>query len=73
MPIPEWTTYYSGLAALTDKGSRVERGLLLDLAVEFDEFTGEVEQAHDVVARKPIDPQQMAAAENERRLVGDVH
>ena len=38
-----------------------------------DELLGEVEQAHDVVARKPFDPQQMAAAENERGLVGDVH
>ncbi len=40
---------------------RSEARLLLDLAVELDEFLGEVEQADDVVARKPFDPQQMAA------------
>ena len=40
---------------------RSEARLLLDLAVELDEFLGEIEQADDVVARKPFDPQQMAA------------
>ena len=35
--------------------------LLLDLAVELDEFLGEIEQADDVVVRKPLDPQQVAA------------
>ena len=30
------------------------------LAVQFDEFVGEVEEADDLVARKPLDPQQMA-------------
>ena len=47
--------------------------LLLDLAVELDEFLGEIEQADDVVVRKPLDAQQMALAEHERGLVGDVH
>ena len=51
-----------GLEEQVDQRAAAQRGaLLLDLAVELDEFPGEVEQAHDVVARKPFDPQQMAA------------
>ena len=45
---------------------RSDVGFLLDLAVELDEFLGEVEQADDVGARKPFDPQQMTMAEDER-------
>ena len=33
----------------------------------------EIEQAGDFVTRKPFDPQQMAAVENERGFVRDVH
>ena len=38
-----------------------------------DEFLGEIEQAHDLLARKPLDPQQVAVVEDERGLLGDVH
>ena len=36
-------------------------------------FLGEVEQADDLVARKPLDPQQMPLAEDEGGLRGDGH
>src|SRR5207249_4787312 len=48
-------------------------GLLLDLAVEFDELLGKVEQPHDVGMRKARDPQQVALAENEGRFRRNVH
>ena len=57
-----------------DLGAAAQRGaLLLDLAVELDEFLGEVEQAGNVLARKPFDPQQMPPAEDEGRFRRDVH
>ena len=50
-----------------DLGAAAQRGaLFLDLAVEFDEFLAEVEQADDIRARKPLNPQQMPLAEDER-------
>ena len=52
---------------------RLRQKLRLDLAVELDEFPGEIEQADDVGIRKPFDPQQMALAEDERGLRGNVH
>ena len=52
---------------------RSEVRFLLDLAVELDEFLGEIEQAEDLLARKPFDPQQMPLAEDERGFRGDVH
>ena len=36
-------------------------------------FLGEVEQAENLLARKPFDPQQMALVEDEGGLRGDVH
>ena len=49
-----------------DLGAAAQRGaLLLDLAVEFDEFLGEVEQAVNLFAGKPFDPQQMLLVEDE--------
>ncbi len=48
---------------------RSVRLLLLDLAVELDEFLGQVEETDDLVARKSFDPQQVALAEDERRLL----
>ena len=57
-----------------DLGAAAQRGaLLLDLAVEFDEFLGEVEQAGNLVARKPFDPQQVPLVEDERGFRRDVH
>ena len=38
-----------------------------------DEFLGEVEQAGDLVARKPLDPQQMPLAEDEGGFRCDGH
>jgi hypothetical protein len=43
------------------------------LAVEFDEFLAEVEQAGNILAGKSFDPQQMAPAEDERGFLRDVH
>src|SRR5712691_12360277 len=55
-----------------DQRAPAQRGLLLvDLAVELDELLGQVEQAQNLVARKPFDPQQVALAEDERGLLGD--
>ena len=49
-----------------DLGAAAQRGaLLLDLAIEFDEFLAEVEQAGNILAGKPLDPQQMPPAEDE--------
>ena len=49
-----------------DLGAAAQRGaLFLDLAIELDEFLAEVEQAGNVVAGKPFDPQQMPPAEDE--------
>jgi hypothetical protein len=63
-----------GLEEHVDEGAAAQRGgLFLDLAVEGDEFLGEVEEAHDVRMGKSFDTQQMAAAEDERGLVSDVH
>ena len=52
---------------------RKRGALLLDLAVELDEFLGEVEQAGNILARKPFDPQQMPCAEDEGGFRRDVH
>ena len=63
-----------GLEEQVDQRAAAQRGgLLLDLAVELDEFLGEIEQADDVGVRKPRDPQQVALAEDERGFRGDVH
>ena len=57
-----------------DLGAAAQRGaFFLDLAIELDEFLGEIEQAGNLVARKPFDPQQMPPAEDERRFRRDVH
>ncbi len=49
-----------------DQGAPAQRRLLLlDLAVEIDEMLGEVEQAQNLLARKPLDPQQMPLVEDE--------
>ena len=57
-----------------DLRAAAQRGaLLLDLAVELDEFLGEIEQAENFVARKPFDPQQMLLVEDERGFRRDVH
>ena len=57
-----------------DLGAAAQRrALLLDLAVELDEFLGEVEQAGNIVTRKPFDPQQMPMVEDERGFRRDVH
>jgi len=34
---------------------------------------GEIEEAHNFLARKALDPQQMPVVEDERGLLGDVH
>ena len=47
--------------------------LLFDLTVEFDEFFGEVEKPGNLVARKALDPQQMASAEDEGRFLSGCH
>ena len=58
-----------GLEEQVDLGAAAQGGaLLVDLAVELDEFLGEVEQAGDVVGGKALDPQQMAVAEDEGRF-----
>ena len=50
-----------------DLGAAAQRGaLFLDLPVEFDEFLGEVEQAVNLIAGKPFDPQQVLFVEDER-------
>ena len=57
-----------------DQSAPAQRDLLLvDLAVELDEILGEIEQPQNVLARKPFDPQQIALAEDEGGLGGDVH
>ena len=57
-----------------DLGPAAQRGaLLLDLPVEGDEFLGEVEEADNLVIRKPFDSQQVAPVENERRFRRNVH
>jgi hypothetical protein len=42
-------------------------------AIELDEILGEIEKPQNLLARKPFDPQQMAPAEDEGGLGGDVH
>ena len=44
-----------------------------DLTIEIDKFFAEVEQAGNVVAGKPFDPQQMTPAEDEGGFRRDVH
>ena len=57
-----------------DQRAPAQRGLLfLDLAVERDEMLGEIEEAQNLLARKPFDPQQVPLVEDERGLLGDVH
>ena len=57
-----------------DLGAAAQRGaLLFDLAIEFDEFLGEVEQAGNLRVRKPFDPQQMPFVEDERGFRRNVH
>ena len=68
-----WVRVETSKNRLISVRPRSEALLLLDLAVELDEFLGEVEQADNLVARKPFDPQQMALAEDEGGLLGDVH
>ena len=63
-----------GLEEQVDLGAAAQRGaLLLDLPVEVDELLGEIEQPGDLLARKPFDPQQVPAVEDERRSRSDVH
>ena len=55
-----------GFEEQVDLGAAAQRGaLLLDLAIEIDEFLGEVEEAYDLLARKPFDPQQVSPVEDE--------
>jgi hypothetical protein len=57
-----------------DLGAAAQRGaLLLDLAIEFDEFLAEVEQAGNFRVRKSFDPQQMPLVEDERGFRRNVH
>ncbi len=57
-----------------DLGAAAQRrALFLDLPIELDEFFGEVEQAGNLVAGKPLDPQQMAMAEDKGGFRRDVH
>ncbi len=57
-----------------DLGAAAQRRtLLFDLTVEFDEFLGEIEEAHDLVMGQSFDPQQVPMMENERRFRRDVH
>ena len=63
-----------GFEEQIDQRAAAQRGaLFLDLAIEIDEFPGEVEQADDFVGGKPFDSQQMTAVEDERGLRGNVH
>jgi hypothetical protein len=68
-----WVRVEASKNRLISVRPRSEARFFLDLAVEVDEFLGEVEQARDLVGRKALDPQQMAAAEDERDSSGDVH
>ena len=56
-----WVRVEASKNRLISVRPRSDGCLLLDLAVEVDEFFGEVEEADDVGVRKPLDPQQMAA------------
>jgi hypothetical protein len=57
-----------------DQRAPAQRHLLLvDLAVELDEILGEVEQPQNLLTGKSFDPQQVALAEDEGGLWGDVH
>ena len=47
--------------------------LFFDLAIELDEFFGEVEQSGNVLMRKPFDPQQMPPAEDKGRFRHNSH
>jgi hypothetical protein len=50
-----------------DLRAAAQRGaLLFDLTVELDEFFGEVEEAGNVLLRKPFYPQQVTSAEDKR-------
>ena len=63
-----------GLEEQVDLGAAAQRcALLLDLAVEIDEFLREIKQSGDFVVRKAFDPQQMALVEDERCFRCDVH
>jgi hypothetical protein len=44
-----------------------------DLTIQFNEFFGKVEKTCNLAVRKPLDPQQMTAVEDEGRFRGDVH
>ena len=58
-----------GLEEQVDLGAAAQRGaLLVDLAVELDEFLGEVEQAGNIGSGKALDPQQMPVTEDEGRF-----
>jgi hypothetical protein len=47
-------------------GAAAQRGgFFLDLAIEGDEFLGEIEQAGNLADRKAFYPQQMTMAEDE--------
>ena len=69
----DWVRVEASKNRLISVRPRSDVLLLLDLAVELDEFLGEIEQARNLVARKPFDPQQVALAEDERGLRSDVH
>ena len=57
-----------------DLGAAAQRGaLLFDLAIEFDEFLAEIEQAGNLLVRKSFDPQQMPLVEDERGFRRHVH
>ncbi len=57
-----------------DLGAAAQRGaLLLDLAIDLDEFFGEIEETDDLLARKPVDPQQVPLVEDERGFGRDIH
>ena len=69
-----------GLGAGRDLEKQVDLGaaaqrrpLLLDLPVEMDKLLREVEKSDNLLARKPIDPQQVPLVENERRFGRDIH
>jgi len=59
---------------LIDLGAAAQRRtLLLNLAVQIDEFLCKIEQSDDLIGRKPLHPQQMPLVENEGSFRGDVH
>ena len=63
-----------GFEEQVDLSAAAERSaLLLDLPVERDKLLCEIEQAGDVLGGKPLDTQQVTAAEDERGFWRNVH